>query len=488
LTAAVADAPARPRRRLTLRFRLRATPAQGFVGRFGIRGSLFGQVLTLVLVCLLATQTICLLIVFSLPPPPPVLYRVSEVALALQGVTVASKEGQPPLRVTLSDHPPPVYFLGHSARDAEAELSQRMNVRLDTLVVASEPLRMRLFSGPPPLSAHHRHPVDVVDGIHADHLLMAPFKVALRQGDGRWRVASTRDPFPNEWQRRILLWFVLSAAALAPVAYLFARRLAAPIGVFAAAAERLGRDPGAPPLRLQGPPEVQQAAVAFNDMQQRLRRYVDDRTALVGAVAHDMRTPLTRLRFRIEGAPASLRDKMIADVDQMDAMISSALAFVRDATQPCQRRRLELSSLVESVADEMAETGLDVTADSQGPVVIDGDPVALRRLATNLLENAVKFGARARARVYTEGGDAVIEVDDDGPGIPEADRERVFEPFQRGEPSRSRETGGAGLGLAVVRSVARAHGGEATVVSRADGGLRASARLPLEPGRPTVGP
>jgi two-component system OmpR family sensor kinase len=484
LTATAAGAEVRPRRRV-LPFPRRARAAPGRDAGLEMRGSLFGQVLTLVLLCLLATQAICLLIVFSLPPPRPVLYRVSEVVQALQGGAMTPREGQPALRVAVADSPPPIYFIGHGTRDAIAELSQRMNVPAANLVVSTEPLRFRLFSSPP-MDIQHHGPPRFLEGAHDDHLLMAPFKVAVRQADGHWLIASTRDPFPNEWQRRILLWSVLSAVALAPVAYLFARRLAAPIGVFAAAAERLGRDPGAPPLRLQGPPEVQQAAVAFNDMQRRLRRYVDDRTALVGAVAHDMRTPLTRLRFRIEGAPADLRDKMIADVDQMDAMISSALAFVRDATQPCQRQRLELSSLVESVADEMAETGLDVVAESAGPVVIDGDPVALRRLVTNLLGNAVKFGARARARVYAEGGHAVIEVDDDGPGIPERHRERVFEPFQRGEPSRSRETGGAGLGLAVVRSVARAHGGEATVANRADGGLRASARLPLEPGRPTV--
>jgi signal transduction histidine kinase len=214
-------------------------------------------------------------------------------------------------------------------------------------------------------------------------------------------------------------------------------------------------------------------------MQDRLRRYVDDRTAMVGAVAHDLRTPLTRLRFRIESAPENLQAKMVADIEQMEAMISATMAFVRDATHLAERSRLELVSLVESVADEMAETGLDVSAEIGPPVVINGDPIALRRLVNNLLDNAVKFGACARARVYRDADGAVIEVDDDGPGIPDCERERVFEPFHRGEPSRSRATGGAGLGLAVVRSVARAHGGDAALHNRAEGGLRARAHLPL---------
>ncbi len=434
---------------------------------------MFVQVLTLVLVCIVAAQAVNIAILFSLPPPPPIIFRVTDVISALQGQPAISREGVP-LDIHTADRPPPTYFLGHNTRDAVAEIQQRLDLPATDVVVSSEPLRFKLLRPPVP----HGFKDDRLMG-RDERLLIAPFKVAIRRPDGRWLVATPRESFPNIWQRRILLWFVISATALVPVAYLFARRLAAPIGGFAAAAERLGRDPGAPPLRLRGPPEVQQAASAFNEMQERLRRYVDDRTAMVGAVAHDLRTPLTRLRFRVEAAPDGLREKMIADVDQMDAMISSALAFVRDATQPFARHRLELCSLVAAVADEMAETGLDVCADSADPVVMVGDPVALRRLVTNLLDNAVKFGGAARARVYREDGQAVIEVDDDGPGVPDAEREQVFEPFHRGEPSRSRQTGGAGLGLAVVRSVARAHGGEAVIANRAEGGLRAHARLPL---------
>jgi two-component system OmpR family sensor kinase len=277
-----------------------------------------------------------------------------------------------------------------------------------------------------------------------------------------------------------VLWFVMSGLAMSPVVYLFARRLSRPIQQFADAAERLGRDPKAAPLEeIRGPAEVGVAARAFNEMQGRLQRYVDDRTAMVGAIAHDLRTPLTRLRFRIEGLPEDQRAKYASDLDQMEEMITATLAFVRDATRGGERTPLELSSLVESLCDEMAETGAKTEVEPGDKVVLEGDPMALRRLVANLLENAVKFGGRARARVFADAGNAVVEIDDDGPGIPPADAEKVFEPFYRREPSRSRQTGGIGLGLAVVRSIARGHGGDVNLINRVGGGLTARVQLPL---------
>ena len=347
---------------------------------------------------------------------------------------------------------------------------------------------VRLFfldSGRSPIRSSVRSYQRQLSPVRSDHrsdnFVVAPFVAAVRHADGRWSVLRREAIAPfTSWTQRVALWFALSVLALSPIAWLFARRFAAPFAEFADAAHRLGRDPGAPPLeRIRGPAEVRTAAAAFNDMQGRLNRYVHDRTAMVGAIAHDLRTPLTRLRFRVESAPPALAAKMTADIEQMEQMIADTMAFVRDATHQGERCKLELSSLVQTVADEMADTGLDVSSDGRAPVVVYGDALALRRLISNLLDNAVKFGARARARVYAEGGAAVLEVDDDGPGVPEPERERVFEPFHRGEPSRSRTTGGAGLGLAVVRTIARAHGGEAELENRPEGGLRARARLPL---------
>ena len=443
--------------------------------RRALQAPLFVQVLSVILFSLAAVQALALGVILNLPPPTPVIYRASEIVASLRGGRPVVADA-PPLILRRTTKPPFVDFVGHYTRETIQELSRRLNAPESDLVVANEPPPWLPFRGP---RRYMRSRAPRSPAAHEDHILIAPFRVAWRQPDGSWLVSQPQPVFPNPWQLRILLWFVLSALALVPVAYLFARRLSAPISAFAGAAERLGRDPGAPPLKILGPAEIERAAAAFNEMQNRLRRYVEDRTAMVGAVAHDLRTPLTRLRFRVESAPEPIRAKMAADIDQMDAMISSALAFVRDATRPAQRSRLELVSLVESIADEMSETGLEVSAETSAPVVVEGDPVALRRLVTNLLDNAVKFGDRARARVYADAGSAVIEVDDDGPGVPIEERERVFEPFRRGEPSRSRETGGAGLGLAVVRSIARAHGGDAELDNRPEGGLRARAHLPF---------
>jgi two-component system OmpR family sensor kinase len=434
---------------------------------------LFAQVLGLVIVSLLAAHAISLVLLTHIPPPPPDRYRLSEVAAALDapGQTPAS-EGRP-LVTRLTATPPPHSFMGRRRAEFRDELADTLAVDEEQVVISADPPRPTIrFHSPPPDSRHHRGMDDPV--------IFEPFKIAVQQPDGRWLTTEPKPSFRWEsLQGRVILTFLLSLLAIAPLAWWFARRLSAPITAFAEAAERLGRDPRAPPLTVSGSGEVQAAVAAFNGMQERLRRYVEDRTAMVGAIAHDMRTPLTRLRFRIEGAPEELRAKLAQDIDQMEAMVAATLGFVHDATHTAERTKLELASLVESVFDEAAETGANASIEPGERIVVEGDPLALRRLVTNLLDNAVKYGARATGRVFAEGGQAIIEVDDQGPGIPDAEMERVFDPFYRGEPSRSRETGGAGLGLAVVRSIARAHGGDVTLANRAGGGLTARVSLPL---------
>jgi two-component system OmpR family sensor kinase len=453
-------------------------PARERIAR-GVSMPLFAQVLALVLVSIVATQAINLWILFRSPQAPPDIYQVSEIMAAVKTRTpTPSLNGQQILTKLAKPKDAPRQGDQRMERFLADEVAMRLNL-------PGEDVRLAMVLDP---HSPARQTVGLVRRMmgmrglqHGDsHFIVGAFTVGVRQPSGQWLVVEPeRHGLLTAWQARMLLWFTVTALALAPVAYLFARRLAQPIAAFAQAAERLGRDPNAPPLNLKGGNELKTLASAFNEMQDRLRRYVQDRTAMIGAVAHDLRTPLTRLRFRVEGVPEPLRSKMTSDMEQMDAMIGATMAFVRDATKTGERRRLELSSLVQSIADEMSDTGADVIAETHGPVVIEGDPIALRRLVSNLLDNAVKFGERARARVYAEDSVAVIEIDDNGPGLTAADQDKVFEPFYRGEPSRSRETGGAGLGLAVVRSVARAHGGDAALENLPGGGLRARARLPI---------
>jgi two-component system, OmpR family, sensor kinase len=464
-------------------------------GRLGRpTASLFVQVLALVLVSLIIAQLITVLVIFNLPRPDPDVYRLSEVAEVLGG-------GRPnatprPLVARIRSGPPRDLYDSVVRTDVERRLAARLGVSAnriafvprfrDSPLIRLWPVRPTGRTESERISEQIRRDrlrfveLASADGAPRQAFLLAPFEVGLQLPDGRWRVV---EPKPlgllDPWQQRVVIWFVLTILVMAPLAYWFSRRLAAPISAFAQAAERLGRDPGAPPMALTGSAELGAASIAFNEMQERLRRYVHDRTSMIGAIAHDLRTPLTRLRFRIESAPEEMKAKMASDIDQMEAMVSATLSFVRDASQPRTRTRLELSSLLESVVDEMADVGQAVSLESADKVVIEGDPIGLRRLFANLIDNALKFGDRARARLFVdEKGCATVEIDDDGPGLSPAELDRVFEPFFRTEPSRARHTGGMGLGLAVARSIARAHGGDVVLENRTGRGLRASVRLP----------
>ncbi|WBY07436.1 HAMP domain-containing sensor histidine kinase [Sphingomonas sp. 7/4-4] len=309
-------------------------------------------------------------------------------------------------------------------------------------------------------------------------IVIGGFSAAWRQPDGQWIRVEPVEAF-EPWRWFVLLWLIVSALAVAPFAWALAHRFAKPIRAFAAAAERLGRDPRAPPLELEGPGEIAEAAAAFNTMQARLNRYVDDRTTVISAVAHDLRTPLMRLGLRLEAAPDDLRRACESDIRDMQGLVSTALAYVRDTSEKPVRRPLDLRSLTETVVDDLADRGEAVTLAPGETVVLDGNPAAIKALVTNLVMNAVKYAGGAEVTLDRVDGHAVLEVCDRGPGIPPEDLDHVFEPFFRGERSRNRDTGGVGLGLPSARAVARAHGGDVELADRPGGGLIATMRLPI---------
>ena len=279
------------------------------------------------------------------------------------------------------------------------------------------------------------------------------------------------------WQ--FIISMALMGVIVLAVSVWAVRRVTAPLGLLAGAADRLGRDVTAEPMAETGTIEMQRAARAFNRMQERLRRLIESRTQMLAALSHDLRTPLTLLRLRTEEVTdTGERDKMLTTIGEMDEMIGTTLAFARDEVRAEPRRRVDIAALLESVVDDMADAGLPVTMTPAAPLIHHCQPGALKRAITNLLDNAVKYGKRAQAAIATRGKTIEITIDDDGPGIPDAELPRVFQPFYRVEESRSRDTGGTGLGLAIAQSIVQAHGGELTLANRPSGALRACIKLP----------
>ena len=315
-------------------------------------------------------------------------------------------------------------------------------------------------------------------GLPSTPYLQGNFVAAFQVSPGRWvTVQPAPEPFPNTWQKRIMLWFFLSSILVIPVGLVFARRLATPLANFAEAAERLGRDPSGKQASLRGPAEIGRAARAFNEMQARLKRYIDDRTAMVGAISHDLRTPLARMRFRLERIPPRFRSGIEHDIAQMEVMITSVLAFIRDANEPSTRDRVELRSILECVVDNASLMGGDVSLTPGERVAVDVDSLGIERVLTNLIDNALKYGRKAHVRVFSDGPEVVTEIEDEGPGLPTTELERVFLPFYRSDHSRNLNKTGIGLGLAVSRSIARAHGGDISLGAGRQG-LRVQLRLP----------
>lgn len=440
-------------------------------GRVGAGMSLFWRIFLVMLASVASVQLLNFIVVVFVTPPTPPIYSTMQVAAALRGQPDGAGEivVQPE-----SDTPPP--------RDPRADRMERaiaglLGMTTDRVVVQ--------FGGPPPqwmmaspvMNSLHPHRMGPPDA--RTHLLIGNFAVWVERPATGWVTARARRSGLAMWRWRALLWLLVAMVAVAPFAWALASRLTKPISLFAAAAERLGRDPRAAPVPIDGPAEIADAASAFNQMQARLNRYVEDRTTMIAAIAHDLRTPLMRLSLRLEQAPDALRASSLADIRDMQAMIGAGLAFFRDATATVERRRLDLRSLVESVTDDLADRGEQVMLHDGDPLVIDGDAAGLKSIVANLVGNALKYAGDAEVALTREDRNAVIAVRDHGAGVAPEDIDRVFDPFFRGERSRNRDTGGIGLGLASVRGVARAHGGDATIANHPDGGAIVRVTLPM---------
>ena len=306
------------------------------------------------------------------------------------------------------------------------------------------------------------------------------FTVQIALRDGTWvTFDSLVSPQAAAMPMRVALTLLVLLGTVIVLSLVAVRWVTGPLSSLASAAEKLGEDINRPPLPEAGPVEVQRAAKAFNTMQRRLARFISDRTRVLTAMSHDLKTPITRMRLRTELLDdETVRTKFVRDLDEMESMVTQTLEFMRDTSAGEPLQRVDIMALLESLQTDYQDTGRPV--EIQGSVVhpYSGRPLALRRCLTNLVENAVRYGDRATIKVEDSARAITVRVLDEGPGIPEPELEQAFEPFFRGEASRSRETGGTGLGLGIARNIARAHGGELVLRNRAGGGLEAILTLP----------
>ena len=302
--------------------------------------------------------------------------------------------------------------------------------------------------------------------------------------DGRWlRFVTAIDLSTESASRLSLISLLVSSLAVAIVTVWVVRSQTASLRALASASDRFGRSETVEPLPIRGPSEVDRATEAFNVMQTRLSQSMRDRIQLLAGVSHDLRTPLTTLRLKAEFVDdEAVRDGLIATIDELTAICNATLEFTRAETATESTVILDASDLVREVIGDFQLAKADVTATQLESLRLSCRPVALRRALRNLVENAVRYGERARLSVTREGSQAVIRVDDDGPGIPPERQADIFKPFVRLEPSRNSATGGLGLGLAIAQGIVQAHGGSLTLTNLPGRGTRAEIRLDLLPG------
>lgn len=328
---------------------------------------------------------------------------------------------------------------------------------------------------------------DAMRPMHQAMMLARTEKVemtlSIRLANGDWLNVRSMFQRPGpQLTPEALLPLLLMAIAVALVAWITGRRIVGPMRVLATGADRLGRGLDAGPLPLTGPAEVRETTQAFNRMQERLTRFVADRTRMLAALSHDLRSPLTAMRLRIEMLDEDDDStRLRALVAEMQAMVEATLDFARGAATQEAAVPVDLAVLLADLVGDAAAGEARASLTAPQPVLATVRPTPLKRALRNLIDNAIRYGDRARVMLTQQPGLAIITITDDGPGLPEDQLDAVFEPFRRLETSRSRDTGGVGLGLAIARTIVQAHGGDVTLANRPEGGLQATVRLPVDP-------
>lgn len=450
------------------------------------RRPLLFQLTALLLMVLLAVQAISFSVVLLTPTPTSPSMNLPQAIAALDSDAAASAAGLTRTRRSTPPNGPPVELLAGAA--AEALGRQRESVRVvwrrPGHAEHAEIQVLTSSTGADGKPVAHRSDTAATQAwllqpaLLQPGLELPPFALAVRQRDGDWLTVEPPDRLFPLWRQRLLLSTSLGLLALLPLSWWAARRLTRPARELAAAAAQADLDGAGDPLLVDGPTEIRAAAQAFNAMRERLRAQADERTRMVAAVAHDLRTPLTSLRLRAESAPEGDRQRMVADIERMDSMISRVVEYAHSEQSEHRPERFDLGTLVCECTEAASEQGQAISCEVPRSAPVQADELALRRAINNLIDNACRYAGRAELHLHRDIAGWILDVDDWGPGVPAEQLALLTQPFRRLDESRNVHTGGVGLGLAVVRSVAQRHGGSLELSNRAAGGLRARLRIP----------
>ncbi|AXK40826.1 HAMP domain-containing protein [Crenobacter cavernae] len=419
--------------------------------------------------------------------------RIAEITSLLNDVAPGDRErlvrvlDAPPIRLSTIE---PWQTQAPNTGDDAAAFAAKLREKLGD----ATPLQVLSIQSVPRAERWHRSPESHPPHADAARLAEPPRREGPRGAPLTRVLAQTRLadgtvltfryflPGPNpETPLRLLGWLALIGVSVTLLSAWAVRRLTRPLAVFSDAATGLAKNLDQPPLPETGPHEVAQAARAFNAMQTELKRYLDTRAEMLAGISHDLRLPITRVRLRLEALPDGAHKAGIdKDLTEMDALIDDTLAFLRAGNSGEPQAKINLNALIDGVIEDAEALGATVERHGRAGAPLTARPLALRRCLANLVDNARRYGGpQIDVSVVDQGDTLAILIEDRGPGLPGADRERVFEPYVRIEGSRARHTGGSGLGLAIARAIARGHGGDIRLDARPGGGLCARLTLPI---------
>jgi signal transduction histidine kinase len=424
---------------------------------------------------LLLATLVSLAVIGWMPRPAPPQMRLDHAVAVVRGERAPAQEG---MRMTLREAPPGGRSSPWLTQLAAQQLGQPVErVRLVWKEGDKAP-DIKVFARGASVSALADPDLMRTQGALLAALQWPAFELGVQRADGRWQVLGSDVGDVAAWRRQVLLALLAGTLLLAPLAAWAAIRIGRPLRRLADASAAVTLH-ATTPLPDDGPRDVQMLANAINAGRARLRDQAQDMTRMLAAVAHDLRTPLTGLRLRAESAPPAQAARMVADIERMNAMIEQVLDYARGELEPASMQPVELRALLDDCVQSARLRGVQIDADLPAHLPWHGDALLLRRALDNLIDNAARYAGAVELRVQRTAEAVCVDVADRGPGIPEAERARVLQPFQRHETSRNRSTGGTGLGLAVVQGAVRQHGGQLQLLDRPGGGLIVRLRFPI---------